>query len=251
MRRYFRLRFIAPILAFLGLCLLGHSGVQATPQEKLPTPLHDNSDWWSGLRTVESDDDFKPDAREFPAVTFRVLGIPLGQKQFKKAAAVLGAVEHVERGDAATGREQACYVSSGAGEKIYLIFEQGELEFSFYLFAGGPPWYGSDRCAPSRRVRRAMGTDVGLRLGQTPQQVIAILGKPTKRERNTLIYSFLVEKPLSPRDLAWQYAHSGEPKMSKEQFKKEYGNYDLSEYVEARFAAGKLNYLTVSKAESY
>ena len=247
------------VLTFLALSLPGHSIAYGGPQGKMPTPLHDNSDWWSSLRTLDSDEgtqsdeDIKPEAREFRPVVFTIFGIPLGEKQFTKAATVLGPVEQVQRGDAATGRIQACYVSPGNGEKIYLIFEQGELDFSFYLFAAGPPWYGSDRCARSARIRRGVTTGAGLRLGQTPAEIIAILGRPTKREANELIYSFLVEKPLSPKDLARAFAESRGtvPQLSKEQFKKEYGNYDLCEYVDARFAAGRLFYLAVSRLESY
>jgi len=258
MNNYFSRRTVPVVFTLLALSLCGRSNTHGGAQAKMPTPLHDNSDWWSSLRTLDSDEGIPnegigPEAREFRPAVFTVLGILLGEKLFTRAAAVLGPVEQVQRGDAATGRIQACYVSPGNGEKIYLIFEQGELDFSFYLFAAGPPWYGSDRCAHSARIRRGVTTGAGLRLGQTPAEIIAILGRPTKRLANELIYSFLVEKPLSPKDLARAFAESRGtvPQLSKEQFKKEYGNYDLCEYVDARFAAGRLFYLAVSRLESY
>jgi len=59
---------------------------------------------------------------------------------FERAAAKLGISAIIERGDASTGRSQACYVSARDGAKVHLIFEQGEVDFTYYMFVGGPAW---------------------------------------------------------------------------------------------------------------
>jgi len=164
------------------------------PPFKLPTQpepppsdsLHDNSDWFSDLRPTSHDEeedaaDATPtQERQIPASNFRILGITLSPDMSTQVAQKFGQYHEVQRGDASSGRSQACYVSASGEHKIHLIFEQGEIDSSVYLFVDGPDWYGSDRCIPSDLVSTHLATASGLRLGMTPAQVIAILGKPSR-----------------------------------------------------------------------
>lgn len=88
----------------------------------------------------------------------------------------------------------------------------------------------------------------GLHLGMTPAQVIAILGKPSRQRENELLYSFLVTKETSPQDL--KQARERNPQMSEEDFKANYGSYDLGTGVLPKFKDSKLTYLAVSKVEA-
>ena len=148
----------------------------------------DNSDWWSMLRSLNGDQSIRTQERELPATNFRLLGIEVGDKMFAEAEAKLGKATHVVRGDAGTAREQVCYVSAGDGEKLYLVFEQGEVESAFYLFNRGPDWSGSDQCAPSKLITKSVFSSSGLRLGLTPEQVVAILGRPSKHRSGEWVY---------------------------------------------------------------
>lgn len=82
----------------------------------------------------------------------------------------------------------------------------------------------------------------------TPTQVIAILGKPSKRRENELLYSFLVTRKTSPEDL--KQTKERYPQRSEEEFRANYGSYDLSTGVLAKFKDSKLTYLAVSKVET-
>jgi len=210
--------------------------------------LQDNSDWWSTNRSTDSDESIKTEERELARSNFQVLGINLGETMFSRAATKLGKATAIERGDASTGRRQVCYASSGTQRKVHLIFEQGEVDYSFYLFADGPAWNGADRCVDSKAISRHQATASSLHLGQTPAQVIAILGKPTKRRENELIYSFSVRKKTSPLDL--KEARQRNPEMSEKDFQETYGYYDLGTGIDAKFVDSKLAYLSVSKVES-
>ncbi|HYK39291.1 MAG TPA: hypothetical protein VEU98_04665 [Candidatus Eremiobacteraceae bacterium] len=209
--------------------------------------LLDNSDWWSENRTSEPDE-IEPQERGFAKSAFQVLGINLDEKMFSHASSKLGKAPLIERGDASTGRLQACYVSSGATKKVHLIFEQSEVGFSFYMFVDGLLWEGSDRCVPSEKVSPALATASGLHLGQTPAHVIAILGKPTKRSENELLYSFLVRKKTSAQDL--KEARERNPDMNDRDFQENFGYYNLGARVTAKFVNSRLAYLAVSKVES-
>jgi hypothetical protein len=208
----------------------------------------DNSDWWSTTRGSDSGEEIKTQERELTNPNFRVLGVTLGESMFGRAATKLGRAATVERGDASTGRRQLCYSSPGTHEKVHLIFEQGEVGYAFYLFAGGPAWEGADRCMASNAVSQSLATGSGLHLGMTPAQVIAILGKPTKARDNELVYSFLIRKKTNPQDL--KEARERNPAMSEKDFQANYGYYDLGTGVVARFLDSKLTYLAVSKVES-
>lgn len=183
-----------------------------------------------------------------PPSSFRILGIGLNEKLFERAAAKLGSANIVQRGDASSGRSQACYVSVGDTDKVHLIFEEGEVSFTFYLFVGGLAWYGSDRCVPSNLIMKNVSTPAGLQLGQTPQQVIAILGKPSVQKKGELIYSVHVRKKTSLEDL--KKLRRLYPQLSDKEFHENWDYYDLSEGIAAKFANGKLTYLSVSKAET-
>jgi hypothetical protein len=209
----------------------------------------DNSDWWSVLRTDDSDESMTFQKREPAASNFRILTISLGEDMFKQAAAKLGAAGKIQRGDAASGREQACYVSPGNSKLVHLIFEQGEVNYSFYLFADEPDWQGSEKCLPSQLISRGLSTASGLHLGQTPSEVRAVLGKPSVRRKNQFIYSFLVKKRTSVKDLKEARIHN--PEMSDQEFHANYNFYDLTVGIDARFADSKLSFLAVSKAETY
>jgi hypothetical protein len=92
--------------------------------------LEDNSDWWSIIRQDSWGEGIKPSNQAIDEANFRILGIELGG-QFEEIATKLGKAQSIERGDAATGREQVCYVSDDASIPVQLIFEFGEDQRSF------------------------------------------------------------------------------------------------------------------------
>lgn len=190
------------------------------------TVAGDNSDWWS-LTRDSNGPDIKPQKRVPADSNFSILGVALGDPQGVQLAAKLGKTAIVGRGDAATARAQVCYVSVASSPPVHLIFEQGEVDYGFYLFSGGPDWQRSDLCAKSARISPTLKTGSGLALGQTRSQVEAILGKPTTVWKYRLIYFGVVHV---------------RPKNSE--------SYDLTSYIEARFSNARLTYLGVMKTET-
>jgi hypothetical protein len=245
-------RFIKGRAALIGLFLFLQLGLPSTrpaAQTSARVRQEDNSDWWSGLRTVEVEPDAtEPQNRELPKSNFQILGVDLDENMFSQAAAKIGKPALVERGDAATGREQACYVSTQGARRIYLIFEQGEVTFGFYLFEDGPAWSGSDACLASRLITKRLATASGLHLGQSPSQVIAILGAPSERRKNELVYSLSVTKKTSPEDL--QLERKANPSMNEKDIEENYGSYNLGAGIDARFVDSKLTFLSVWTAET-
>lgn len=212
-----------------------------------------NSDWWSILNESFRTPVRSPENRSFASSNLEIAGqsfhegdfFDLGNNPFGRITASLGKTRITERGDASTGRAQICYTSKSRPGTTYLIFETGETDLTFYLFSQGASWKGSDRCARSPFVSRSLTTGSGLRLGMTASQVEAILGKPTASIQGRLIYWGTTHRKTSQSVL--NRLRKQNPKMSSAEFQKDFSQYDLTIYIEARFSAGKMTYLVVSE----
>jgi hypothetical protein len=258
--------------------------VSSQPAAPLSDDLHDNSDWFSGLRPSGSDgelagkaDDSPVQEREIPPTNFGILGIDLSPNMFKSVEERFGAIHGVQRGDASSGRSQACYVSTNGEPKVHLIFEQGEVDSSVYLFSGGLDWYGSDRCIPSKLVSETLRTASSLGLGLAPAQLIAILGKPSRCQipapfttsidstlknspypcgyrpvanspETELFYSFHKTRPLTSQERT-EFLRNN-PTLTPQDVDERWGTYDWNAGIDARFTHGRLTFLAVSLSET-
>lgn len=237
-----------PGVVLLLSCVLLSSGTAQHQTARL-----DSSDWWSYTRQEElppqgSQPPIEFQKREPAETNFQLAGISLGEKwDFSDVRSKLGAAVNVERGDAASYRDQICYRSSNSN--LHLIFELGEVDSVLYLFAGGPKWSGSEFCALSQTGLTDISTASGLRLGLRPQEVKNILGDPNIATQDKLVYYFEYRKKTSPQKLA--QVRKNYPDMTDAEFHQNFEYADGEVYIEARFSSDKLNYLAVSKSETY
>lgn len=223
----------------LSLAILLLPVLLSAQQKPTDVSMYDDSDWWSIIRQESPEENLKPREKDVQGANFRILGITVGSDELETIQAKLGKVAVVTRGDAGTGRQQICYQSLNG--KVHLAFESGEVQFAFYLFTKGPDWTGSNLCAKSKFVTPTVGTLSGLRLGQSPAQVEAVLGKPTKSLANgDLIYFNQIRKRRTPAELRRIRNYNSDVSDF----------YDMSAYIVARFSDSKLTYLGVSKSET-
>jgi hypothetical protein len=239
-------KFAATILLlFVASLFAGQVGSQ-----QFPTNHTDDSDWWSLLRDDTPLEKLSAQPKEIAASNFQIAGVTLDYDQvLDKIPAKLGRTAFVSRGDASTGRSQLCYASSQSGDATYLIFERGEVELSFYLFAGGPPWSGQKRCAVSPLIRRDLVTPSGLRLGLNRSQVERILGEPTAADESEITYWHQTKEKTSPRDL--ENARKADAHISDKEFHEDYDYFFRSVWIVVKFKDAKTNYIGVSKSETY
>lgn len=233
--------------SILVLCAL----ISPAISQQKPVRL-DSSDWWSYTRQEEIPpshpaEPTKDQSRDPGENNFQIAGIALGElSDFSGARSKLGEATEVERGDAASGRNQICFVSDSAS--VHLIFELGEVNSAVYLFEGGPKWQGSELCSFSNKVSENTSTASGLRLGVTPSQVKRILGEANIETPEKLIYHFGYKRKTTPEELA--QLHKDHPDASDSELR-DWKYADAEVYVETRFGSGKLNYLAISKSETY
>ena len=227
-------------ISFVFLCLCALASARTLK-------LKDHSDWWSILNESSRGPDIKPSSLDIDAKTFEIANLDLAKLGFDDITMELGKTVRIKRGDASTSREQACYRSANGGTPTYLIFEFGEDESNFYLFTDGVDWKGRSSCAKSKQLSSAISTASGLRLGLTPDQFKAILGKPDVTVQNKLVYSRVVKMKSTPEQFARQrkeYPDLLSDRLAHEKF----DFYTVSVYIEARFTDSKLSYLAVSKS---
>jgi hypothetical protein len=207
--------------------------------------IGDNSDWWSSYAENTETSNDRTRHRMPAASNFRILGITLGDshnRNFPDVIARLGNAAVISRGDGSRGRSQICYSSTEKSEQVHLIFEEGELENSFYLFAQGSDWSGSDRCVASKLISTSLATASGLRLGQTRQQLETMLGRPSVANEKRSVYLFEVERTVTP--LEFKKLHPKSPSVPNETLV-----YSEEARIEARFENSKVTYLAASTWE--
>jgi hypothetical protein len=208
--------------------------------------IDDSSDWWSLHNENRSEATINAGSKALADKNFTILGLAVGT-QFEEIAAKLGKAQSVERGDASTGRYQVCYVSANSTERVHLIFEFGEDESLFYLFASGPDWNGSNLCRKSKQISTIIGTSSGLRLGLARPQIEAILGKSDFTTGEKLIWYRQVERKTSAEKFARMRKEYPEQLSDKSAHEK-FDSYPEESNFEIRLVNSRLNYLAVSRS---
>lgn len=211
--------------------------------------LADRSDWWSVLNENFAWPNDKPKGDELAAANFEIAGINLeSDAPFRNLREKFGRAVSAARSKGINGREQICYVGV-QNPPIRLVFEHGESNEAFYLFADAQPWNGQALCAESSQITPSLRTKSGLGLGISPTEVEKVLGKPDFSSPNRVVYYRDIEKHTPDDKLAQLRTEHSD--LAEKDFHDSYDSYDLELYIEARFTDGKLTYLAVSKGESY
>jgi hypothetical protein len=242
----------ACIVAAASLMFLLLSPAVSAPRA---TDVPDEDSDWRAAVTGKTADISDPQAhtqhRELPAANFTILGVSLGPGEITQAAQKIGKTNALAMGDGAFTSSQACYVPSGKANDIHLIFaEDGEhVGASIILFGAGHSWNGTPLCAKSPLISRAISTANGLRLGLTPAEVQAILGQPSKAAPDRLEYILQVRKKTSAAKL--NLMRQAQQYMSDAEFHRSYDFYNTDEHIVARFSGSKLNYLSVTRIQTY
>lgn len=229
------------------LCVLFISVYFCSSANAQVVRLKDHSDWWSILNEGSRGPDINPSAGDLDPKTLQIAKLDARKVDFKDITAKLGRAVRIQRGDASTSREQACYRSASFRGPIYLIFEFGEDESNFYLFADGEDWSGRNFCASSKKVSSDISTASGLRLGLTPDQFKAILGQPDTTVDHKLVYSRAVKVKSTPEQFDRQRKEYPDV-LSDTLAHQKFDFYTVSIYIEAKFSDSKLSYLVVSRS---
>jgi len=232
--------------------------VQTSGQQKPQIAPPSKSD---SFGTDENGKKFRVQHREIAGTNFQVAGVDLAARAevLEQAARTLGRVETKATGDAADFLEEACYRPMEENDRTRLIFQRGEVSPSFVLSSEPTGWKWKTPCKRSPKITRGLATASGLHLGQTQEQVIAILGLPTTHHRNTqigrddLAYELQSKRWMTSRELAplLKDELKKHPKLDQSLWIRNYGFYSLWVSIDAKFINDKLSNLRILWSETY
>ena len=238
------------------LCLFAvTTSARLIGQKPSEVQLDDSSDWWSVTKAGDTNSGGKPQAkeentqnREIPPTNFIILGMDLRKGALAEAARELGDATVIDRTNGGAARGQRCFVSE-SGEKVYMILEEGEFNSAFYLFSETPTWNGKQYCARSSKVSKNVATDSGLRLGQSLEEVVSILGNPNANHGGSeLQYLLQVNRATSPEELFKLRAQN--PALSDTEFQDKFGTYNLTVIIRVKFSHSRVDYLAISESQT-
>ena len=195
--------------------------------------------------------------RSVSMTNFRIAGVDLAHGQpLEDAARVLGKVAAVASGDASTADRNTCYRSAQSDNNTRLIFGEGEVDHYFTLSSDDSA-LKKRPCLRSIKITRDLTTSSGLHLGQTQEEVIAILGLPTSRSRvhhgkEFLTYQLESRQKTPPAEFtrALEYAFKREPEADRKILARDLEYFDREESIRAKFLNGALIELSVDLSET-
>jgi hypothetical protein len=213
--------------------------------------------------TDERGKKFRVQHREVAGTNFQIAGVDLAFRGdfFEQTFRIMGKFDIESSGDAGTSLGEVCYRSTDGNDSTYIIFSEGEVARSFTLSSDGSVWKWKSPCKRSPKVNRSLATASGLHLGQTQEQVIDILGLPTRHSRNIkngrddMEYVLEARKKTDPRDLAIMMQQEMQISQSLTAKEREYivkdfhennDYYDLSVWIRAKFIKNALIKLEIT-----
>ena len=132
----------------------------------------------------------------FDSGSFRILDLTLGKSEVADLVRTLGPSPEVQ----ATEPEETlrCYVSTGPDKTVLEVGDWFDTLVEFRLFSGRAATAG--RCAPTNRVSASLSTGNSLKLGMNRNEVLALLGRPTKIQGQSYVYESAYDRPLTAEE---------------------------------------------------
>jgi hypothetical protein len=240
LRRVFLGSMFSAYLVFI-LCLFYISGISA--QESAKISPHSKTDTYA---VTDSGHKIRVQHGELAKGNFQIAGVDLASEEevLNQAVSSLGKVATHHSGDASTALREACYQATENGDSTILIIQRGEVSPSFVLAANRSYWKWKTPCMKTMKVNRKIATASGLRIGLSQEQVIGILGLPTRRSHNpkafrdSMTYEFETRKKTDRESLL--RARRQNPGMPDYEIEENYGYYDLGESIKTEFVNDSL-----------
>jgi len=239
----FEAAFLLIVAAAPFFRIMGQANPQVAPPNRSDTFASDERGRKSKIRVQHG---------ELAKENFQIVGIDLASDEevLGQGFRLLGKVQTVATGDAAASDERACYRPSDKDDTTRLYLHRGEVCPWFVLSSKSPPSEQHDFCRVSDKITKDVATASGLHLGQTKEQVISLLGLPTRRShdvqsrKDLMAYEFETRRKASRLEMA--RARQQNPGMSERELESNYGFYDLGEAIEASFTDNAITELTVN-----
>lgn len=177
-------------------------------------------------------------AHEEPKIdpgNFEIAGIRLGTSTIQDLERILGPARATKAKD--PENSLMCYASSEP-DRTVLQFENWTDPIEFRLFKGSTELLKG--CLRTEQVSSSIATASGLRLGLVGDQVLALLGQPTKVHSSHWLYESSTVRPLTP-----------EEKTRASKLKSPPTSVEVYEKVDLEFTNSKVTRIDVVRSESW
>ena len=195
----------------------------------------------------------KPEIGEIDASNFSIGGITMASSNMRDVLLKFGDAEIVRKVE--QGPLFICYILSGKTDfHAFAFFESsfGCVGLDRYVRS---VWIGNIKyrqpeelnCSISTIEMATLATDSGIKLGITKEKIISIIGRPTHKKGNRLIYYYDRKQKYNSSDL----------KIIEEKGKETFGEkyipnpyYYITTRIEAFFEQNKLVWFFIEKSEA-
>lgn len=175
-----------------------------------------------------------------------ILGFTIGEHSLEDIQNKLGRTEILPAKEQAP--VQICYRSNQKSDRTIIVFEAGPMGSwkyltTFRLISNKVKFSEKDKCKTSTVVFKNIQTESGIKLGINPDQLRAILGKPTKEINDNIFFLYEAQRRLLEKETR---------KMDTQQLnERAYPVVDISSYVHATFLNSKMVSISITKIETY
>lgn len=164
---------------------------------------------------------------------FEILGIRLPDSTVSEVESILGPAPS-KQGDNVE-EASTCYTSPGS-DRTVLEFEYWfESVVRFRLFTG--TLHSTNHCAKSKLISANLATSSGIKLGLRKDEVIQLLGPPSKKHQNSFIYEVSYDRPPTPEEI----------KRSKDAYQPVPASISVYGRIDLRFQQGKVVWVDVAR----
>ncbi len=175
-----------------------------------------------------------------------LLEITIGKHTLDEVQARLGKAETLFRKEHAP--KAICYLSRQDNVWNTVVFEAGALggwnTVSGFLFCDKNCEYDTrEMCTESSALKNTVQTKSGIRLGMSFNELINIIGKPSKTLNNGVVYAYRGKRKMSKLEL--DNVASLWPEARENPF------LDVTSCILAKFKHSRLTYFKAIKIESY
>ena len=174
--------------------------------------------------------------KRFDARNFEILGVALGTSEDAELTPILGPAAARAKDPEESVR---CYVSTGRDHTILEFVDWLGTLVQFRFFSGTSR--AISRCASTSRVSDALATGSGLKLGMSRTEVVALLGQPTKVQRDDYVYLSVYDRPLTAQ----------ESQLAKSSYHSPPQAVEVYEKIEVKFNASRAALVDVVRSETW
>jgi hypothetical protein len=164
---------------------------------------------------------------------FEILGIELPDSTVSDVERILGPAPSKQADN--VEEASACYTSPGSDRTVLEFRYWFESVVGFRLFTGTLQY--RNHCAKSKLISADLTTSSGIKVGLSKDEVIKLLGPPSKRQQNSFTYEVSYDRPPTHEEI----------KRSKDAYRPVPASISVYGKIDLGFQHGKVVWVDIAR----